>query len=78
MTARTATDDVQVLAKIEAVEKPPLYFHLLSALGWRGQERRLDRALQRLRKAGHIRYLKKADGGPGWSSIAKVEKKGTT
>lgn len=31
--------------------------------------RDLDHALQRLRKAGKIKYLKKADGGPGWVRI---------
>lgn len=28
--------------------------------------REVDRSLQRLRRAGKIKYLKKADGGPGW------------
>lgn len=29
-------------------------------------ERAIDRSLQWLKKKGHIRLLKKADGGPGW------------
>jgi len=29
-------------------------------------EREIDRALQALRRKGKIKYLKKADGGPGW------------
>lgn len=33
---------------------------------WRYEERRVDVALQYLRKADKVRYLYKADGGPGW------------
>ena len=72
-------DDAKILDTIGIVSKgpngPPLYYELLSLLRWRGEERRLDRALQRLRKRGLVRYLKKADGGPGWATIHKVEKK---
>ncbi len=64
-----AADDAKVLDMIDIRSRhagPSLYFELLSFLGWRGGERRLDRCLQRLRKRKAIRYLKKADGGPGW------------
>ena len=36
--------------------------------------RQVDRALQRLRKAGKITYLKKKEGGPGWVLIERPSK----
>ena len=31
--------------------------------------REVDRGLQRLRKAGKVEYITKAEGGPGWRKV---------
>ena len=55
------------------VKKTPRDFNTvygrLPHVGWEWNDHRVDLALQALRKAGRIKYLKKADGGPGWVRV---------
>lgn len=64
---QSAVDDEAVLSQLGEV---PIWFCYIQVKGAGARkERRIDRALQRLRKRGLARHLRKAQGGPGWVKV---------
>lgn len=67
MRMETPAKEMDQLIFDELTKKDPkeLWKIMTEVPGCHGY-REFDKSLQRLRKAGRIKYLKKADGGPGW------------
>ncbi len=62
--------DTAILDRLAISMAPLSYIHTtLERPGSPSNDRQLDRRLSALKRAGKIRYLRKADGGPGWALV---------